>query len=257
MSFKRNDAGAAMRRFIEESTPENAAQLQEAMQASSYFLPLDAALSKTLLDTKSAAALQQDAIPVRISLIDGGGRTLEIYTAREELPARADEQGMGAAEVSAPVLFDLLSRLQQEQRLDSVLFNPEGDAMAFPLQGFLDFFMPAQSPEAQEKEHTFDEDTVLSFSNALHSADGVLLRLLRKAGRQNQPVQALWLADVLQPAPMDFLLVAKSDKKDPKLLKRVLSELKGQLKHARVGLVFSDDPLAAYVISFEPVYAKH
>lgn len=256
MTTHKTDVAGAIRRFIEDSSTENAAALQDAMQASSYFLLLDSQTSKDVLDDKSAAPLLQESIPVRISLIEGGGRTLEIFTGRNELPKKATVESLGAAEVSAPILFDLLSSLHQQKRLDSVLFNPDGDAMAFPLEGFLDFFAPAKAAEPAEAEHEFKEDTVLSFSNALESADGTLLRQLRRAGRITPQIEKLWLAAVMQPAPMDVLLVAESTKDDPKILKRVLSEVRSVLKNRRVGLVFSTDPMAADIVSFEPVFAR-
>ena len=256
MNEIRPDAAGAIRRFIENASPENAALLQEAMQASSYFLMLDKQTSQELLDSKNADVLKQESIPVRIALIEGGGRTLEVFTAKEELPAKASVEAMGAAEVSAPVLFDLISSLCRQKRLDSVIFNPEGDAMAFPAEGFLEFFAPADSVKQEETEHEFQEDTVLSFSNALQSADGALLRQLRRAGRVTPQVEKLWLAEVMQPAAMDVMLVAESAKEDPKILKRVLSEVRNALKNRRVGLVFSTVPMAADIISFDPVFAR-
>lgn len=256
MTNKKTDAAGAIRRFIEDSNTENAALLQEAMQTSSYFVLLDQKTSQELLDSKKTDALMQESVPIRIVLIEGGGRTLEVFTSEKELPKKASADAMGAAEISAPVLFDLIQGLFAQNRLDSVLFNPEGDAMAFPAEGFLKFFAPAAPVEQKETEHEFQEDTVLSFSNALNSTDGAVLRQLRRAGRITPQIEKLWLAEVMQPAAMDYLLAAESTREDPKILKRVLSEVKNVLRNKRVGLVFSNDPMAADVVSFEPVYAR-
>lgn len=242
-----------IKNFNNNPTEANASLLQERMQEASYLVllkkdSLEGMVEKPAMDITRLPALT-------INTHSEAGIILPVFTNKKE--AERYEDGMASAAANIPFTM-LYSLLKSNPQIQSLIINPEGDAIAFDAKQFLSFFAKAQSESHQEE---IEEGSVITTDNRIDMAGEEAFYALAREASHFDEIEAIWVARQLDHGKFTrwFFVVdspLKSENRYQSLMIRFLSNLDKNLP-TQAALVYADEEAGAGIAEkMEPVYRK-
>lgn len=231
--------------FKNNSTQSNARKLLDGLQSAALIVPVasipepgqsDDTIQVLVLDTKSEA-----------------GKVLPVFTNNDEAEKFAAGKSLACARIP---FTSLLNILENSQTIDNVIFNPEGNAIAF---GRVPLLHSMNRKATQASVEVFDKDTTMIFRDGRSVIKPEHLdRLVRLAGTWKD-IESLWLAIRFENGlPSSWMLVVSTPapRSDGHAL-LAKNFMEGFEKSFPAAIVYSDDPIAKDIVArFEPIYTK-
>lgn len=249
----------AVSSFKNSPTPENAQMLRERMMSATYYLYLH----PSLLERRNQQAREQaldDAINRRFGslpllLLDThseAGLILPVFTSRSEAEKSPFPGVQDLIEIGFPELYSLV---QSSRHTNNLLLNPEGDAIAFARNQFLDSFVLSQMDVREESE---EADCIATFVQGRRDADPTALKTLLHEARRDGSISRLWLTKQMDNGRfVRWFLVVDTDAQRADSHQRLAAQFLQACGRGSAGICYADAPMAADIVArLEPVYRR-
>lgn len=249
----------AIANFKTNQTPENARILIDRLQENTYFL----LLHPSLLEKENASKRRQIAqevsqgimkdVPVLLIKTETeAGTILPVFTSRQQLAKYPGAAKLDAIQIPFAALY---LQIKNNEKIGSLIVNPEGNAIAFGRDQFLASFTPS-IPSVEEK--AFEAGTVLHFEDASKQLAPVSLKAIRKAAKRFNEINAVYAAKMVDDdGKRTWFFVIDADTRQPDGHSAILEAFLPTVGLRQAGMCYSTDELASGICEkFAPIYRK-
>lgn len=244
----------AITNFKTNQTARNAGRLIALLRKSTYYLLLPASLMEDHQAPRRAQIEEQirqaefEQVPVLLFDTETeAGKILPVFTNRQEMNRFPDVSDYAAIQVTFPALYLLVSGHDQ---MDNLLINPEGNALAFGRDEFLQGFSAADDPDRRA------DPAVLESRDGRSLAALEAVEALKRKAAEDPDVKTVWLAQQrLEDQSLRWFLVADSTApaRLPELARTFLQAQGG----GSAGICLIHDPEALDIpADLDPVYQR-
>lgn len=246
--------------FKTNPTPSNAKVMIDLLKEGFFYLLIHPSLMRPENAEKRAEIEEQmrnghvEKLPLLLFNTDSqAGTILPVFTNRKEMEKFPEVAKYAAIQVTFPPLFLMV---QNQPKIDNLLLNPEGNAIAFNREQFLQTFAMAS---AEVMEESFDAGTTLKFQ-AVDTLDSKSEQVLVQMAEHFPEVEALWVVQqVLEDESKRWFIIV--DVK-PELQRKdghtqIAQMFLRTLNDAAAGMMYANSEAAKEIITkLEPLYRR-
>ncbi|MEY8309471.1 SseB family protein [Erysipelotrichaceae bacterium 51-3] len=251
----------AIANFKKNSTPENAQRLITLIKEGTFYLLIHPSLMRPENAKKRQEVEEQirqghvEKLPLLLFNTESeAGTILPVFTNRNEMAKFPDSQKMAAIQVTFPPLYLLV---KSQPKIDNLLINPEGHAIAFNREQFLQSF---DIGSIKTVEDSFKPGTVAHFEQGINEISPKGKRLLIEAAIRHPEIEALWIVRQLRTDTNHrwfVILDVKPEDQHHDTHTLMLDAFLRTLSEEEAGMMYADNEAARDVVSlFEPLYRR-
>ncbi|MBF0578586.1 SseB family protein [Erysipelotrichaceae bacterium RD49] len=246
--------------FKTNPTPDNAKVMIDLLKEGFFYLLIHPSLMRPENAQKRQEIEEKmrqghvEQLPLLLFNTDSqAGTILPVFTNRKEMQKFPEVAKYAAIQITFPPLFLMV---QNQPKIDNLLLNPEGNAIAFNREQFLQTFAMAS---AQVMEESFDAGTTVKFQ-PVDQLDDKSLQVLRQMGEHFSEVEALWVVwQILEDGSKRWFVIAdvkpEFQRKDGHTL--IAQMFLRTLNDASAGMMYADSEAAKDIVTtFEPIYRR-
>lgn len=250
----------AIANFKNNQTQKNAELLIHLLKEGTFYLLLHPSLLQPGHEEERKeveASIRSGTVQnVPILLFNTGseaGTILPVFTNRTEMEKFPDAANFAAVQITFPALYLLTS---SRESIDNLLLNPEGNAMAFNREQFLQSF---QIPKQEVKEEELKAGTTLRLEQGLKQVSNKTLRTMKKTAARYPEIEELWIARRLDEdgSLHSWLLVVDARTKREDSHRELAQAFLQSVGKGSAAICYADEEAAKDIVEqFEPAYTR-
>ncbi len=248
---------ASIARFKANPSSEQGQELLALLKQGRYFILLHPSVFQDTLIRKRVEKQIQEQQLEKLPILTfhtqtQGGTIFPVFTSFEELQKFPTQSPCPHIEVSFQGLYDLV---QVHPNIENILLNPEGDALAFPRQQFLERFISTAQGQ-QLKEKTLPQEFTTQLEQGSRKAGTRALKALSKAALKFPEISKIW---VLRQSDDDssWILVLESEQEAQQLHADILRSFLGQTQALSGAICYTSyTPIVEILDNFQPAYIR-
>lgn len=242
--------------FKANPSSEQAQELLALLKQGHYFILLHPSIFQDIAIRKRVEKQIQEQRLEKLPILTfhtktQGGTIFPVFTSFEELQKFPTQSPCPHIEVSFQGLYGLV---QVHPHIENIMLNPEGDALAFPRQQFLEYFASAQGQ--QLKAEDLPQEFMAHLEQGSRKAGTRAIKALNKAALKFPEIAKIW---VLRQSNEDssWILVLESEQERQQVHAEILRSFLSQIEALSGGICYTSyTPILEVLDTFQPAYIR-